>query len=415
MRVSFDQSIPSRNVVFRLNNVNFATAMEVAALMTHTFSVPMSPSEVMVAADNEQKRRELEHTLEKTFYFPDATTPQEVNDLANVLRTVLGIRTVTQVPGMSAFTVRAPQQTVHAAELLLSSMSSSRPQVMLEIQAFEVNSTMLRTVGVDLPLQFQMFNIPAAALALLNSPNIQNIIAQLIASGGLNAADTGSIAALIAQFQNQQSSLLANPVATFGGGLTLFGVGIPPLTANLSMNESLVRSIEQASVQASQGNPAEIHVGTRYPVLTQSFSPGFTLPGVNFNVVGAIPGFTYVDLGLTLKAKPQVHGNSAVTLDMEMAIKSLGAQSFNGVPTINNREYKGMITVKNGEPAVVAGILSDSEQHTLRGIPGISHVPILERLASTDVKNDARTELIVIVTPHIMRPKPTNAPLIAVP
>lgn len=413
IRASFDPSVPSRNVVFRLNDVDFKEAMEVAGLMTRTFFVASGPNEILVAADNEQKRRELEHTLERTFYFPDATTSQQLTEIVNMLRTVLSVRIITQQSGASALTVRAPARTLRAVEELLNDLSSDRPQVILQIQAFEVDRTMLRTIGLDLPLQFQIFNISSAALSLLNSPNIQNLIAQLIASGGLTADNAGSIAALIAQFQNQQSSLLANPVATFGGGLTLFGVGIPPLTANLSVNESLVTTLEQASVQASQSNPATVHVGTRFPVLTQSFSPGFTIPGATFNVVGAVPGFQYVDLGLTLKAKPQIQGNSAVTLDMEMALQTLGAQSFNGIPVIQNRDYKGIITVKNGEPAVIAGILSDSEQRSLRGIPGTSHVPVLSRLASTEVKNDARTELVVIVTPHIVRSQTGSDSLIS--
>lgn len=415
LRITFDESTPTRSVHFELKDIDFPTAIDLAAQMTRTFWVPVAPDQILVAADTLQKRRELERMLQRTFYLPDSTAPTELNDVVNMLRTLLEIRYVVQQPSSSSITVRAPQRTLHAAEQLLESMSLTRPQVVLDIQAYEVNRSMLRTVGIDLPLQFQVFNIGGSVAALLNSPNVQSLIAQLIASGGLNAQNLGSLAALLAQFQNQQSSLLSNPVATFGGGLTLFGVGVPPATLNLSLNESQVTNLEQATVRASQGNAATVHVGTRYPVLTQSFSSGFTLPGANFNVVGAIPGFTYEDLGLTLKAKPQIHGTAAVTLDLELAVRSLGSQSFNGVPVIQSREYKGMISVRDGEPAVLAGILSNTEQRSVRGLPAIGYLPILDRLMTNESVNDVRTELVVVITPHIVRSRDSVSAAIAVP
>lgn len=413
IRVSFDDSTPSRLVRFELKDADFNVAMEVARLMTHTFWVPMASDEILVAADNQQKRRELERMVQETFYLPDATTPQEVNDVVNTLRTLLEVRFVTQQPGTSSITVRAPQHTIKAAEALLSDLSLSRPQVLLQVQVFEVNQSMLRTIGVQLPLQFQIFNISSSVLAALNSPNLQNLLAQLIASGGLNSANLGSIAALVAQLQNQQNSLLANPVATFGGGMTLFGVGVPPAVANFSLNESRVRSLEDTTLRAAQGNAATLHIGTRYPVLTQSFTPGINLPRAN-NIALAVPGFNYEDLGVSIKAKPQIHGTDAVTLDMEVDIRTLGAQTFNAIPVIQNRTYKGMIRVNNGEPAVMAGMLSKSEQKTLTGVPAIGRVPLFDRLLSNETRNDNETELVVVITPTIVSGNPQSNPVIAV-
>lgn len=415
LKAKFDDSIPYRSATFRVSQVDFSTAIKLAAKMTRTFWVPVSADELFVAADTPQKRREFDRMLQKTFYLRDTTTPTEINDVVNMLRTLFEIRFVTQQPSNSSITVRAPQQTLHAVEDLLDSMSLARPQVTLQVQAFEVNHSMLRNVGLDLPLQFQIFNIGSAALAALNSPNIQSLINQLLANGGLTPENAGSIAALVAQLQNQQNSLLANPVATFGGGITLFGVGIPPVTANFSLNESRVTTLEEATLHASQGNAATLHVGSRFPVLTQSFSSGLSLPGFSPNIVGAVPGFTYEDLGLTLKAKPQIHADLAVTLDLDLAIKTLGAQSLNGIPVIQNRQYKGVITVKNGEPAVLAGIISNSEQRSLRGLPGIGYVPVLNRLGATEMRNDTRTELVVVITPHIERPGGSESALISVP
>ncbi len=419
IRVSFDESTPSKFIRFQLQDADFDTAMEVAGLMTRTFWVPLTPNEILVAADNDQKRRELERMVQETFYLRDATTPQEVNDVVNMLRTLLEIRFVTQQPGSSSITVRAPQRTIRTAELLLRNLSLSRPQVSLQVQVFEVNQSMLRSVGVQLPLQFQIFNIGSALIAALNSPSVQDQIAQLVAQGNLNPSDLSALAPLLGQFQNQLSSLLANPIATFGGGLTLFGVGVPPATLNFSSSRSQVRSLEDTILRASQGNAANLHIGTRYPVLTQSFSSGVSLPGnlgnlANLNALGAVPGFNYEDLGVTLKAKPQIHGSESVTLDVEIEIRTLGAETFNSIPVIQNRTYKGVIRVNDGEPAVMAGMLSKSEQKTLSGVPAIGTLPLFNRLLSNEVLNDSQTELVVVITPRIISAPPEATPVVVV-
>src|SRR5262249_18209510 len=88
---------------------------------------------------------------------------------------------------------------------------------------------------------------------------------------------------------------------------------------------------------------------------------------------------------------------------LEMQIRSLGTQSFNGVPVINNREYNGTITLIDGETAVVAGSLSRSDQRTLSGIPGLSSLPFLKKITSVESKQVDTAELLVTVTPNIVR------------
>src|SRR5258708_29571713 len=99
-------------------------------------------------------------------------------------------------------------------------------------------------IGVHGPWEIKLFNIPASALAALGGQNIQDIINQLIASGGINQAGNQTIAALLAQLQGQQNSIFSQPLATFGGGLTLMGLSLDQLSAALALNESSVRSLD---------------------------------------------------------------------------------------------------------------------------------------------------------------------------
>ncbi len=408
VRAVFDESFQSHRVRVDLQQVDFVRGIDLAMRLNKSFWSPLSGNELLVAADNPENRRRFQRMSMRTFYLSDLSTPQQLNEVVGMLRGLFDMRLVYPQPSQASVTVRAPKESLDAATRFLEALSLGAPQVMLEVQAYEVNRTMLRNLGVELPLQFQMFHLSSAALALAGTSNIQELINQLIAQGGINQASSQTIAALLAQLQNQ-STLFSTPFATFGGGNTLFGVTIPSTTANVNFNESRVRSLQQATLRASQNNAATFRVGSRFPILNASFAPIFNSPALsrvvrNQSYTAPFPSFTYEDLGLTLKATPQIHGTSEVTLQLEVAMRALGGQALNGVPVLTNREFKSAITVANGATAVLVGNVSSSEQTVLRGMPGIGQIPGLGRLTNNERKEEAENELLVLITPHIVRP-----------
>lgn len=200
-----DDSITSRPVQFNVDGADFYAAMDAVSHLTKSFWVPFSAKHALIAADTPDNHRQFDRMALRVFYLPDSNTPQELNEILNVLRMEFDIRFITQQPASSSITVRAPQALLDAATQFIESFSSARPQVMLDMQVFEVSQNMMRNLGVALPQQFQVFNIPASALAALQQPNIQDLVNQLIASGGINQANTSAIAALLSQLQSQQS------------------------------------------------------------------------------------------------------------------------------------------------------------------------------------------------------------------
>ena len=215
----------------------------------------------------------------------------------------------------------------------------------------------------------------------------------MISSGGINQANSQGIAGLLSQLTGQQSSIFNQPYATFGGGLTLMGLSLDTLSAQLSLNESWVKTLEHSTLRAAQGNEATFRMGSRYPILNASFAPVFNTPAIsqvlqNGSFQAPFPSFSYEDLGLTFKVKPAVYANSDVGLTFEMDFRTLAGQSLNGVPVIANREYKGNITLVDGEPAVVAGSVSQTEQRSLNGIPGLGAVPGINKVMVSNSNMD---------------------------
>jgi general secretion pathway protein D len=260
---------------------------------------------------------------------------------------------------------------------------------------------------MHIPNTFNLFNIPVAALAALGGQNIQSLINQLIASGGINQAGSSSLSALLAQLQGQQNSIFSQPLATFGGGLTFSGVSLDQLSAALSLNESWSRSLSHATIRAAQGNEANFHLGERFPITNATFAPLSNSPQIaavlgNQSFVPPFPSISYEDLGLSIKAKPVIHGDSGVTVALELQVRSLNGQSANGVPFISNQEYKGSIRLSDGEPAVIAGQITSNDQRAMTGIPGLGMVPGLNQAMVNNSVMKEEDELLVVITPHII-------------
>jgi tetratricopeptide (TPR) repeat protein len=408
LTVVFDDGFPSRRMRFDIEDVEFPVAMQAAERVSKSFSVPLDEKVLFVTLDTPENHRLYDRMGMRSYYIPGANTPQDLNELLNSLRSLFELRFASLNMASSTITLRGPQSIMDAATQYLDSLDSTRPEVMLDVKVYEVDHTYARNIGVHIPNDFRLFNIPLGALAALGGQSIQDLINQLIASGGINQAGNESIQALLAQLQSQQNSIFSQPVATFGGGITLMGLSLDQLRAGLSVNESSVRTLEHMTLRAAHEKEATFKLGSRYPIINASFAPIFNNAAIaqvigNNSFAAPFPSFNYEDLGLTIKVKPSVHGTTDVSMQLEMQFRSLGGQSLNGVPVISNREYKGGIALKEGEPAVVAGMVTRTEQKSLSGLPGFSRVPLLKTLAAESSKQEEDDELLIVITPYVVR------------
>jgi hypothetical protein len=404
----FDDSVQARQVRFNIDDVDFFTAVKLACQVSKTMWAPLNAHQLLIAADNPENHKQFDRMSLRSFILPPHSTPQEATDLITTMRNILELRFVSSGQASDTVEVRGPQPMLEACSKLLEQLSNQRPQVMFDVRVYQISHQLTRNIGVHIPNTFNLYNIPAVALAgLVGGQNIQQLINQLISSGGINQAGSGALSGLLAQLGGQQNSIFSQPLATFGGGLTFSGVSLDHLAAQLSLNESWVRSLESMTMRAGQGSDATFHLGSKYPILNASYAPIFNSPQIsqvlgNQTYVPPFPSVSYEDLGLNVKAKPVIHGDNSVSLDLELQVRSLTGQSNNGVPVISNREYKGSINLKDGEPAVVAGEISRTDTLSMSGIPGLGFLPVLNQAMVTNTKESDTDELMIIITPHVL-------------
>jgi type II secretory pathway component GspD/PulD (secretin) len=421
-----DQGLTSRNVRVKLDGVTWETGSQIMQRVCKVLIVPMSEQQALLANDSEENRRDLTPMTLRTFYSVGATTPQELTELTTALRVLFDLRFITPNASEGTIVIRAPQQTMDAITKFLEYLQDDQPTVMLEIKVFEISTTFTRDLGTSVPNEFTFFNITSEINSLVNSSSYQQIVAALQASGQTVNATT-ILAALLAS-SSSTSSVLGQPFATFGGGLTLSGVTIPTSSLHFSNNNSLARTVDDILLRAGHGKAATMKLGERYPIVSATFaatSPASSLLsslGIGTAAAAATtapsPQFSYEDIGIVLKATPQVHGK-LVSLDYELAIRAIGATEANGLPDITNREMKGTISTEDGEAVVVAGLVDKSEMASISGIPFITEIPVLGQALSVQTKEHSADELLVVITPHITSgrthegsyiPIPTNLP-----
>jgi len=405
----FDDSVRTRAIVqFDLEDVGFNTAMDAASKLSKVLWFPVSAKEVLFADDTPEQHRLFDRMVLQTFYLSSSTTPQELQEIATALRSVLNLRLIQTASENSSLSIRASQSTVEAAEKLLPLLTRPKPEVMLDLQAFQISHTLTEQLGVNLPLQWQVINLPSSVLALLENPQTSDLINQLFNSGGINQANSAAIQALLAQAQSQsQNPLLNTPFATFGGGLTRFAIPFPPASIQVQLNESTVRDLQRLSLRASLGNAATMRIGSRIPILNTSFAPIFNSAQVsqvlaNQTFIPPFPSFNYEDIGITVKATPLSISPDDVSLKLELQVRAVTAQTVNGIPVLSNREYVGNLSLKNGEPGFVAGILTQSEQRNLQGVPGLHHVPLISQATTLHNLEHDTDELMVVIVPRIV-------------
>jgi tetratricopeptide (TPR) repeat protein len=402
----FDDSVETKTVRFYVDDVDFFTALDLACRVSKTMWTPLDTHQLLIAKNTPDNHKQFDRMSLATFVLPGVSSPQEATELVTSLRNICDFQKIS--PGQSGTVeIRAPQATLHACTTLLRQLTGERPQVALDIEIYQISHSLTRNIGLHVPNTFNLFNIPVAALAALGGQNIQSLVNQLISSGGINAAGSSGLSGLLAQLQGQQNSIFSQPLATFGGGLTFSGLSLDQLSAALSLNESWSRAISRATLRAGQGKEATFHVGERYPILNASYAPVFNSPQIsavlgNQSYVPPFPSVSYEDLGLNLKTTTVIHGDSEVSMKLELQVRSLTGDSANGVPVISNREYQGSIRLQDGEPAVVAGEISSSDTRSMSGIPGLGAIPGVNQAMVSNSLTTENDELLIVITPHVV-------------
>jgi general secretion pathway protein D len=395
--ISFDQSITNRQFRLDLDNVDFYTVMSFVGKVTKTFWAPVSSQEAIVANDTQEMRTAYERMAMRTFYIGNVSNPNELSDVTNLMRVIFDMKFISIQTGHNTITVRAPRTQIEAVASFLESIMDTKPEIVLVLNEFEFDADKARRYGLNLPTDFTVFNVASEIRRVLGS-GAQSIIDQLNNNGTIDPSKISP-----SQLSNLQGSPLLQPFIFFGkGALGLTGFVVSPISGQLSETRSFATTLEHVTLRASDGEAATFRAGDRFPVISGNFN-ATSLNSRGQISTGSTPQFQYVDLGLTLKTTPHYHSDGTIRLDLDLEVLGLGALTFNQVPELTTRSFKGNITVREGEPSVVASLINDQELRSTKGYPGIGQLPVAKAVLNTNSSDRAHNEIILVVTPYVIR------------
>ncbi len=384
INVLFDPEYTSKRISVDIANVSLLDALRIVATVSGTFWHPVTANTIFVAANTRAKRQELEEEAVQTFYLANTAQQNDLNDIQTALRNLLVNAKLYGVPSQSAIVMRATPDELLLAQKLISDLDKSRPEVVVDVALLEVNRDKTRTIGIQLPgtaaVQLQVTSATTTTTSTTTTSTTT--------TGTTTTGTTGT-------------NLTLNNLAHLNA--SNFAVTIGQATANLLLSDSDTKVLQNPSIRATDGQKADLKVGSRVPVATGSYQTGAATAVVSSLVNTQ---FTYLDVGVEIEITPIVHYDRDVTLKIKVvSSEENGNSNIGGItePIISQRTAEQVVRLKEGEVNILGGFLQKEELITIGGTPGLSELPILKYIFSSNAHEVEDDEIIFMITPHVVR------------
>ncbi|MGA2729414.1 MAG: cohesin domain-containing protein [Terracidiphilus sp.] len=380
INVLFDPDYTGKRIQVDLTNVSLMDALRIVGTLSTTFWRPVTSNTIFVAANTRSKRTELDEQAVQTFYLTNAWQQNDLTDVQTAIRNVLPNSHAYGVASQNAIVMRGTPDELLLAQKLVNDLDKARPEVVVDIAVLEVNKSWQRTLGISWP---------QSATVTLQSPNASS-----------TTCPTGSTTC------TPSSSSSTNPTLYNLAHLNSndFAVTIGTATANALLSDSNTKTLQNPRIRSTDAQKATMKIGSRIPIATGSFQSGV---GVAAAVTPlAETQFQYIDVGVNIDMTPTVHYNHDVTLKIAIEVSSESNNvTIEGVtePIIAQKKSEQTIRLREGEAAILGGILNQQDIQSWTGIPGLSSIPILKYLFGSKDHQITDDEIVFLLIPHVVR------------
>lgn len=308
---------------------------------------------IMIYPNTAAKQKDYQEMVVRSFFLANA----EAKTVGNTLKTLLKVRDVVVDEKLNMLIMRDSKEAITLAEKLIALQDVAEPEVMLEVEILEVKRTRLLELGIQWP----------------NSLTLTPLSLSGASGGKLTLADLGH--------QNSDS----------------LSAGVSPATVRARSEDSDANLLANPRIRTRNHEKAKIMIGDRVPnITTTATATGFVSEAIN-----------YVDVGLKLDVEPNIYLDNDVAIKITMEVSNIVSQFKTQSGTvayqIGTRNASTVLRLKDGETQVLAGLINDDDRKNAYKVPGLGEMPVLGRLFGSTSNNSDKTEIVLSITPHLIR------------
>ncbi len=375
LNVIFDPDYTSKRIPIDLTNVSLSDALRIVGTISGTFYKPITANTVFIAQNTRTKRTDLDELAVQTFYLSNSSQPNDGNEILTGLRLLLDPSVkLYLVPSQNAIVMRATSDQLLLAEKLINDFDRARAEVVVDVAVLEVNRDKIRNLGITLPTSIGL------------TPQIAT-----------SSTTTTSTTATATNATNLTLNNIANLNATD------FAVSLSGGTVNALLSDTDTKVLQNPRIRATDGQRATLKIGQKIPVATGSYNAGVSTGVAS---IGVQTQFTYLDVGVSIDITPTVHLDREVSLKTSIEVSQQnGSQTISGVtePIIGQRKLENIIQLRDGEPSILAGILTKQDNKSVAGTPGLGEIPFFKFFFSSQNREVQDDEIVFLLIPHIVR------------
>jgi general secretion pathway protein D len=350
----FDKDVKTdQKTSIYLKNSTIESAIHFMLLTNQLEQQVLDANTILIYPNTSAKQKDYQEMVVKTFFLTNA----DAKMVAATLKSILKTRDVVIDEKLNMLIMRDSPEVIKLAEKLVALHDVPEPEVMLEVEILEVTRTRLQQLGIQWPSSLTL-----TPLSLSGN-----------ASNALTLRDLG----------HQNAGTIS--------------VGNPNAVVNANVTDSDANLLANPRIRTRNHEKAKILIGQRVPnITTTATSTGFVSESIN-----------YVDVGLTLNVEPTIYLDNDVAIKVSMEVSNIISQiTTKGGSTayqIGTRTASTVLSLKDGETQVLAGLINDEDRRGGNKVPGIGEIPILGRLFGTSSDNKQKTEIVLSITPHLIR------------
>jgi general secretion pathway protein D len=374
INITYDSTFTDRTYTVTMEGVTLQEALNQILSANQLFYKVVNQKTIIVVPDNANKRAQYEELVIKTYFISNAD-PQDVMQGINQVARVGGgqlLPIMAVNKSNNTLLVRATEAMIAVIDRMVESADKPRAEIVIDVQIMEVNRSRAKMFGIDLG-QY--------AINGVFSPEASPVSGEGVL-GGNRAFNANTISRGISTAD--------------------FYLAVPSAIVRFLETDTETKLVAKPQLRGSEGQLLELNLGEEIPIPTTTFAPIAT----GGAAVNPLVSFTYKPVGVNVRATPRVSYEGDIRLELVVESSTLGPGiSIAGqeLPSFGSRKVTTVSRLREGESTLLAGLLREDQRNILKGFPFLLHLPIIKQLFSANDRTITQTDLVMLLTPRIVR------------